>query len=144
LIECEVLGGLRPAAADEVRRVLGRQARPLGDDDPTALRFAYAGPLPALLRLRTVVAAYLLVTVPGRRPSTLLGDSTLFDQVETVRALHPPGAFSSFRLSAPGRQSAALRRLRSWPAAPAWPTTPSTGSCCCGSAAPAGAPAGTC
>jgi tRNA (guanine6-N2)-methyltransferase len=112
MIECEVLAGLKPAAADEVRRVLGRQARPLGDDDPTALRFAYAGPLPALLRLRTVVAAYLLVTVPGRRPSTLLGDSTLFDQVATVRALHPPGAFSSFRLSAPGRQSAALRRLR--------------------------------
>jgi tRNA (guanine6-N2)-methyltransferase len=112
MIECEVLAGLKPAAADELRRVLGRQARPLADDDPTALRFAYAGPLPALLRLRTVVAAYLLVTVPGRRPSTLLGDTTLFDQVETVRKLHPPGAFSSFRISAPGRESAALRRLR--------------------------------
>jgi tRNA (guanine6-N2)-methyltransferase len=112
LIECEVLAGLKPFAAAEVRRVLGRRAEPVAGDDPTALRFRYAGPLPALLELRVPVAAYLLVTVPGRRPSTLLGDSTLFDQVETVRALHPPGAFSSFRLSAPGRESAALRRLR--------------------------------
>jgi ubiquinone/menaquinone biosynthesis C-methylase UbiE len=58
------------------------------------------------------VAAYLLVRVGGRRPSALLGDTSLFDQVEAVRRLHPPGAFRSFRLSAPGRDSAALRRLR--------------------------------
>jgi tRNA (guanine6-N2)-methyltransferase len=107
-----VLTGLKPFAVAEVRRAFGRRAELVTDDDPTALRFGYAGPLPALLRLRIPVAAYLLVTVPGRRPSTLLGDSILFDQVETVRALHPPGAFSSFRLSAPGKESAALRRLR--------------------------------
>jgi tRNA (guanine6-N2)-methyltransferase len=112
LIETEVLAGLKPAAVDEVRRVLGRQVELVADDDPTAVRFGYAGRLEALLRLRTVVAAYLLVTVPGRRPSALLGDTTLFDQVDAVRELHPPGAFASFRLSAPGRDSAALRRLR--------------------------------
>jgi tRNA (guanine6-N2)-methyltransferase len=112
LIECEVLAGLRPSAVDEVRRALGRRAELVEDDDPTALRFGYSGSLSALLRLRVVVAAYLLVTVAGRRPSALLGDSTLFDQVEAVRRLHPPGAFSSFRLSAPGKESAALRRLR--------------------------------
>jgi SAM-dependent methyltransferase len=112
MIECEVLAGLKPFLVAEVRRVLGRQAELVADHDPTAARFRYAGRLEALLRLRTAVAAYLLVTVPGRRPSALLGDATLFDQVEAVRALHPPGAFSSFRLSAPGRDSAALRRLR--------------------------------
>ena len=106
-----MLAGLKPALAGEVRRVLD-QARLQDDDDPTALRFAYAGPLERLLQLRTAVAAYLLVSVPGRRPSTLLGDRTLFDQVELVRGLHPPGSFGSFRLSAPGRQSAAMRRLR--------------------------------
>jgi tRNA (guanine6-N2)-methyltransferase len=112
MIECEVLAGLKPFLVDEVRRALGRQAEVVADDDPTVLRFGYSGPLSALLRLRTAVAAYLLVTVPGRRPSALLGDTTLFDQVEAVRGLHPPGAFSSFRLSAPGKESAALRRLR--------------------------------
>jgi tRNA (guanine6-N2)-methyltransferase len=112
MIECEVLAGLKPLLVDEVRRTLGRQAELVADDDPGALRFAYSGPLSALLRLRIAVAAYLLVSVPGRRPSALLGDTTLFDQVEAVRKLHPAGAFSSFRLSAPGRDSAALRRLR--------------------------------
>jgi hypothetical protein len=87
-IECEVLAGLRPAAVDEVRRVLGRRAELVAGDDPTAVRFGYAGPPQALLRPRTVMAAYLPVTVPGRRPSALLGDSTLFDQVAAVRALH--------------------------------------------------------
>ncbi len=106
-----MLAGLKPALTEEVGRVLGRVTLH-ADDDPTALRFTYSGPLSRLLRLRTAVAAYLLVSVPGRRPSTLLGDSTLFDQVELVRGLHPPGSFGSFRLSAPGKQSAALRRLR--------------------------------
>jgi tRNA (guanine6-N2)-methyltransferase len=95
-----------------VRRVLGRQAALQGGAAPGAVRFTYAGPLRALLGLRTAVAAYLLTSAPGRRPSALLGDTTLFDQVETVRRLHPAGSFSSFRLSVPGRDSAALRRLR--------------------------------
>jgi tRNA (guanine6-N2)-methyltransferase len=99
---------LEPFCAAEVRRVLGRPAELARG----AVRFGYAGPLRALLGLRTAVAAYLLVRVAGRRPSALLGDTTLFDQVETVRRLHPPGSFSSFRLSVPGRDSAALRRLR--------------------------------
>jgi ubiquinone/menaquinone biosynthesis C-methylase UbiE len=92
--------------------VLGRQVELAGGSGPGAVRFSWSGPLRALLGLRTAVAVYLLVSVPGRRPSTLLGDTTLFDQVETVRRLHRPGSFSSFRLSVPGRDSAALRRLR--------------------------------
>jgi tRNA (guanine6-N2)-methyltransferase len=115
-VECEVLAGLEPFCAAEVRRVLGRNAELLDRSPPTAeagaVRFRLAGPLAAVLELRTAVAAYLLVRVAGRRPSALLGDTSLFDQVEAVRGLYPPGAFRSFRLSAPGRDSAALRRLR--------------------------------
>jgi tRNA (guanine6-N2)-methyltransferase len=122
-VECEVLAGLEPICAAEVHRVLGRNADLRGSgrgggsrDEPSpgggAVRFRLEGPLAAALELRTAVAAYLLVRVAGRRPSALLGDTTLFDQVEAVRRLHPPGAFRSFRLSAPGRDSAALRRLR--------------------------------
>jgi tRNA (guanine6-N2)-methyltransferase len=125
-IECEVLAGLEPFCAAEVRRVLGRRAHLLDEGggagrgstgrgaDPGggAVRFRLAGWLAAVLELRTAVAAYLLVRVAGRRPSALLGDTSLFDQVEAVRRLHPPGAFRSFRISAPGRDSAALRRLR--------------------------------
>src|SRR6266536_1144258 len=111
-VECEVLAGLEPFCAAEVRRVLGRNASLLAGGQAGAVRFRLVGPLAAALELRTAVAAYLLVRVSGRRPSALLGDTSLFDQVEAVRRLHPPGAFRSFRLSAPGRDSAALRRLR--------------------------------
>src|SRR6266545_56684 len=111
-IECEVLAGLEPFCAAEVRRVLGRNVSLLAGGQAGAVRFRLVGPLAAALELRTAVAAYQLVRVSGRRPSALLGDTSLFDQVEAVRRLHPPGAFRSFRLSAPGRDSAALRRLR--------------------------------
>jgi tRNA (guanine6-N2)-methyltransferase len=110
-LELEVLTGLEPFCAAEVRGVLGRRAE-LSGGAPGAVRFTWTGPLRALLGLRTAVAAYLLASVPGRRPSALLGDTTLFDQVETVRRLHPAGSFSSFRVSVPGHDSAALRRLR--------------------------------
>jgi 23S rRNA G2445 N2-methylase RlmL len=109
-----VLPGLEPFCADEVRRVLGRRAA-LADDAAAsrgAVRFRLSGSPRAALELRTAVAAYLVVSVPGRRPSALLGDTVLFDRVEAVRRMHPPGTFGSFRLSAPGRDSAALRRLR--------------------------------
>ena len=121
-VECEVLAGLEPFCAAEVRRLLGGDAELPGrqrDGDPErpgagggAVGFRLRGPLAPVLQLRTAVAAYLVVRVAGRRPSALLGDSRLFDQVEAVRRLHRPGAFRSFRLSAPGRDSAALRRLR--------------------------------
>jgi SAM-dependent methyltransferase len=118
-----VLAGLEPFCAAEVRRVLGAGAELLSGGQDAGegagaaagggvVRFRLAGPLAPALELRTVVAAYLLVRVAGRRPSALLGDTSLFDQVEAVRRLHPVGAFRSFRLSAPGRDSAALRRLR--------------------------------
>jgi tRNA (guanine6-N2)-methyltransferase len=122
ILECEVLPGLEPFCAAEVRRRLGGDAEPLDDGrtrskDPEgppagAVAFRLRGPLAPVLQLRTAVAAYLVVRVAGRRPSALLGDSSLFDQVEAVRRLHPRSAFRSWRLSAPGRDSAALRRLR--------------------------------
>jgi tRNA (guanine6-N2)-methyltransferase len=113
-VECEVLPGLEPFCADEVRRVLGRRAA-LAEGAGTssgAVRFTLSGSPRAALELRTAVAAYAVVAVPGRRPSALLGDTTLFDRVDAVRRMHPQGTFSSFRLSAPGRDSAALRKLR--------------------------------
>src|SRR6266700_2743183 len=70
-VECEVLAGLEPFCAAEVRRVLGRNAELLDRSPPTAeagaVRFRLAGPLAAVLELRTAVAAYLLVRVAGRQ-----------------------------------------------------------------------------
>src|SRR6266545_4844341 len=86
-VECEVLAGLEPFCAAEVRRVLGRNVSLLAGGQAGAVRFRLVGPLAAALELRTAVAAYLLVRVSGRRPSALLGDTSLFDQVEAVRRL---------------------------------------------------------
>jgi tRNA (guanine6-N2)-methyltransferase len=110
-VECEVLPGLEPFAVDELRRVLGGRARLEPGAERAAVRLAYSGSLEALLRLRTPVAAYLVARFPGRRPSALLGDERPFAHVEAVRGLHPAGAFGSFRLSVPGRESSAVRRL---------------------------------
>jgi 23S rRNA G2445 N2-methylase RlmL len=109
-----VLPGLEQFCADEVRRVLGRRAALADDAAATrgAVRFRLSASPRAALELRTAVATYAVVAVPGRRPSALLGDTTLFDRIEAVRRLHPPGTFSSFRLSAPGRDSSALHKLR--------------------------------
>lgn len=110
-IECEALPGLEPFVVDELERVFAGRARVDPSAERGAVRLSYPGPLEALLRLRTPVAAYLVARFPGRRPSVLLGDERLFAHVETVRGLHPPGAFGSFRLSVPGRESSAVRRL---------------------------------
>ena len=110
-VECEVLPGLEPFVADELRRVFGGRVRLAADGGRGAVRLTYSGPLGGLLGLRTPVAAYLVAGFAGRRPSALLGDDRLFAHVETVRGLHPAGAFGSFRLSVPGRESSAVRRL---------------------------------
>jgi ubiquinone/menaquinone biosynthesis C-methylase UbiE len=110
-VECEVLPGLEPFVVEELERVLGRRARVEPGAGRGAVRLGLSGPLGALLGLRTPVAAYLVARFPGRRPSALLGDERLFTHVETVRGLHPAGTFGSFRLSVPGSDSAAVRRL---------------------------------
>jgi SAM-dependent methyltransferase len=110
-VECEVLSGLESFVVDELERVLGERARVEPEAERGAVKLRFSGSLGALLRLRTPVAAYLVARFPGRRPSVLLGDERLFAHVETVRGLHPAGAFGSFRLSVPGRESSAIRRL---------------------------------
>lgn len=75
-VECEVLAGLEPFCAAEVRRVLGASAELLsgvqdaGDAAAAAaagvVRFRLVGPLAPLLELRTAVAAYL--QIPRRAP----------------------------------------------------------------------------
>src|SRR6266540_4105187 len=116
--------GLRPDRAPVARRG-HRAAGRLGGFPPAALLAQPGGQVagarrqgdPPELRPRTVECEVLaglesfcaaeVRRVLGRNVSLLAGG-----QVGAVRRLHPPGAFRSFRLSAPGRDSAALRRLR--------------------------------
>jgi tRNA (guanine6-N2)-methyltransferase len=115
LVEAEFLPGLEPFVVEELRRRLGKQLGPIKPHHQDSAAFPYRGKLPRLLDLDKVVAVYLVQPFDIPRPKALLGHQNfhqLLDQIERVRALHPPGAFGSFRFSAAGRDSSVFRRLR--------------------------------
>lgn len=102
--EAECIVGLERFAEAELRDFTPRPR----------LRFAYDGPWPALLGLRTVVAVHALVADGLPRPTALLDDGTFKRIVGTVghiRSLHPAGAFRTFRLSAAGADSSVFQRF---------------------------------
>lgn len=109
--ELEHLPGLAEFARLELIGLGVREAR---EASPEALRFSFAGDARALLALRRAVAVYRLLEFKVPRPKALLGDEhlrRLAGAVAAVRALQPPGAFSSFRFAAAGAGSSAFRRL---------------------------------
>jgi tRNA (guanine6-N2)-methyltransferase len=115
LLEADLLEGLADFAGAELGTLFGRGVRldaPIAGD---SLRFVSAVPLADLLRLRSVVALYLSLIFDVPRPKALLGHQhfeRIVAAIERVLALHPPGAFSTLRLSAAGEDSAVLTRLR--------------------------------
>jgi tRNA (guanine6-N2)-methyltransferase len=68
--------------------------------------------LDPLLALRCPVAAYLVVSRAGSKPTGLIADSGLADVCATVLGLHPPDTFATFGIDMPGRDSPAARRIR--------------------------------
>ena len=115
LCEAEVVTGLKPYAEDELRHRFGAAAQVRRKDKPEEIPFGYSGDLRALLDLRRSTAVYLVEHFPIPRPLALLGHqhfTTLTRQINTVRSLHPAGAFKTFRISAAGGQSSVFQRLR--------------------------------
>jgi tRNA (guanine6-N2)-methyltransferase len=113
-VECDALPGLEGLLAREVRRSFRGRTGRLIDSGRASLRFTFEGPLGDLLGLRIAQAAYVGLTFRGRRPAALLGHQNLNDlleRIKTVRGLHPPGTFESFRFGAAGRDSSTFRRL---------------------------------
>ncbi len=94
----------------------GRASLRVGPSSAGAIPFAYDGPWPALLQLRTVVAVHVVLATGLPRPTALLGDSTfrhLISKVGHMRSLFPAGAFRTYRLSAAGADSAVFQRVLS-------------------------------
>jgi tRNA (guanine6-N2)-methyltransferase len=115
LLEADLLDGLADFAVEELRTLFGAEARLDPPIAASSLRFSTGVPLGDLLRLRSVTALYLSLTFDVPRPKALLGHQhfeRLVAAIERVQALHPPGAFSTLRLSAAGEDSAVLTRLR--------------------------------
>ncbi len=113
-IECDVLEGVEPYALEEMRERFGRRCSSI-TVHPGRIRMAYAGELRSLLRLRSVVAAYLVVTYDVPRPRALLGHqhlTRLLRTLDTVRSLGRPEQYRTMRLSAAGEDSSVLTRLK--------------------------------
>ena len=113
-VECDVLPGLEGLLARELRRCFRGRAGRLTDSGRASLRFTFQGQLGDLLGVRIAQAAYVALSFDGHRPTALLGHQNLaglLERISSVRALHPPGTFESFRFGAAGRDSATFRRL---------------------------------
>ena len=108
-LEADVLEGLEGFGRAELRDRLYQYVElEHADPRPGTIRFHYTGPLSALLELRSLIAIYLVRPYAVPRPRALLGHqyfSALLDQIGTVRALAPAGAYQTLRLSAAGADS---------------------------------------
>jgi predicted RNA methylase len=107
------LPGLQDSVHREIARVLPgarRVAEVPGRDDSVAL--VLDGPLTPLLRMRTVVAPFLVLTFPVPRPRSLLSGEyfpRIVDAVREAARLDPKRAPTSLRIEAAGRDSTVLR-----------------------------------
>ncbi len=113
-VECDVLEGLEAYAIKEIQARFGRRCSSI-TVHPGRVRMVYAGELRSLLRLRSVVAAYLVVTYDVPRPRALLGHqhlTRLLRTLDTVRALERSEQYRTIRLSAAGEDSSVLTRLK--------------------------------
>ncbi len=115
LCEAEVVAGLKAQASSELLTRFGADARLLRKQRPDELPFRFTGDLAALGSVGKCNAIYLVRRFDIPRPAALLGHqhlTRLLRHIETVRSLHGAASFKSFRISAAGRESSVMQRLR--------------------------------
>ena len=116
MYEVEFVEGLERFASAELARVLGGRnftLSPGGADGRLTLSFN-GGPA-RLAALGCAIAVHAVERFAAPRPRALLGHQNLnrlLDAAKRVMNPHPSGAFRTMRVSAAGRDSAAVRRLR--------------------------------
>lgn len=115
LVELVFLPGLSEVVEAEVRERLGRTGglRPVPGRSDSLLLDA-AGSWDRLLTLRTVVAAFAVLTFPVPRPRSLTSGEylpTIVRTIQVARRLNPELPPASFRFDAAGHRSAGFRRL---------------------------------
>ena len=121
LCEVDVIPGLERLAYDELCQQLGAKLTLTSALETQvqsgALQFRYQGALAHLLRLKSVLTAYLVCHVDGARPSALLGHQNfqqLLQHIQLVKSASltaSPAAFHTFSLSAAGAESTLMTRL---------------------------------
>ena len=108
LYEAEVLEGLVPLAERQLKEVSSLQVI---SKDPTSLQFRFSGNPQRLQKLRLVIAVYRLESFAVPRPKALLGHEHLTRFFRIIEEVQKQDAFSSFRFSAAGSDSAVFTRL---------------------------------
>lgn len=112
-VELLFLPGLDNVVLDEVAERMPeiRRFRPVPDRDDS-LAVTLSGPLAPLLRLRTIVAPFLVLSFPVPRPKSLLSGEyfpTIVEAMREVGRLNPTHPPKAFRIEAAGRDSTVLR-----------------------------------
>jgi tRNA (guanine6-N2)-methyltransferase len=113
-VEFVFLPGLEDVVRDEVRAVLGTQKVEAVPGREDAVQAVVGGSLRPTLRLRTVVAPFLLLRFEVPRPKSLLDGEhfpRLLDGLRLAAALDPRSPSRSFRFDAAGRDTPAFRLL---------------------------------
>ncbi|MDE0610875.1 MAG: methyltransferase domain-containing protein [Anaerolineaceae bacterium] len=115
LCEAEVVAGLKEQAASELRTRFGSDVRLLRKARTDELPFHFHGELAALgaIGKSNVINVVQHFDIP--RPAAFLGHqhlTRLLRQIDVVRSLQESGSFRSFRISAAGRDSAVMQRLK--------------------------------
>ncbi len=113
--ELEVIPGLAAYAQAELDEHTGGQAHLLPVEREDRAPFLWSGDPRRLLRLRRAVAVHRVQRFDIPRPKALLGHQNsqlLVQAIDQTLALHPPGSFHTFYLSAAGSDSAVFSRLK--------------------------------
>jgi 23S rRNA G2445 N2-methylase RlmL len=117
-VEVECAPGLENLVLKEVLQTCRRHLQPDRkgiEISPGTLRFAFTGILTKLINLKTAIAVYLVLTFDIPRPRALLGDQhfrRLLEGLQTVAALADRDEFNTLYISAAGRDSKVLTRLK--------------------------------
>lgn len=114
VVEIEVAAGLEEIALTELLSRYRERlvTRPI--TEPGLIRVGYVGNLGGLLALKTVLAVYLVEMYDIPRPKAFLGHEhfmRLVEQIQQVRELSAPDAYTTIHISAAGSESAVMRRL---------------------------------
>jgi len=113
--ELEVIPGLAEFAQAELQEVAGSRMQPLPSAREDRVRFHFSGRAGQLLQLRRSVAVYRVMHLTIPRPKALLGHQNferLVNLIQEALALHRPGSFETFYISAAGSSSSVFARIK--------------------------------
>ncbi len=113
--ELEVIPGLAEFAQAELQEHTDNRVRLLPSGRKDRVPFQFSGHPKGLLHLRRAVAVYRVKWFDIPRPKALLGHQNfewLIRMIDGALALHSPGNFKTFHISAAGSDSAVFARIR--------------------------------